>query len=178
MNKTILFATFCIFGFTTLGNTQVPISFRSNALGGIIDDDLDLIYDPIELRFVGRTDTLSGNGIYDIGEVYSDLGNNVWDVGELYEEKNGNMWYDIGEPFEDLGNGIYDEGEPFEDLPIIHKGGSTRLYTNLSNLTSSQEQLFANSSDNEFLIGISSQNPLISTSKFGPLIICPPLFKI
>ena len=73
------------------------------------------------------------------------------------------MWYDIGEPFEDLGNGIYDEGEPFEDLPIIHKGGSTRLYTNLSNLTSSQEQLFANSSDNEFLIGVSSQNPLMKS---------------
>ena len=100
MNKTILFATFCIFGFTTLGNTQVPISFRSNALGGIIDDDLDLIYDPIELRFVGRTDTLSGNGIYDIGESFTDFGNGV---------------YDEGEPFIDFGNGVYDEGEVYID---------------------------------------------------------------
>ncbi|MCK5033253.1 MAG: hypothetical protein KAS18_06450 [Calditrichia bacterium] len=31
---------------------QEPISFRSQALGGIVYDDLDLIYDPIQLRFV------------------------------------------------------------------------------------------------------------------------------
>ena len=80
-----------VLGLAIFGNAQEPISFRSNALGGIIDDDLDLIYDPIELRFV---------------------------------------------------DGI-------------------RLYTNLSNLTSSQEQLFDNISDDEFLIGVSSQNPFM-----------------
>jgi hypothetical protein len=68
---------------------QEPLSFRNKALGGIVNDDLDLIYDPIELRFVD----------------------------------------------------------------------SLRLYTNLSNLTSGQEQLFNNYSDNEFLIGASKPNP-------------------
>ena len=77
--------------FTISLNAQEPLSFRSNALGGVISDDLDLVYDPIELRFV---------------------------------------------------DGI-------------------RLYTNLSNLTSTQEQLFDNVSDDEFLFGVSSQNPFM-----------------
>jgi hypothetical protein len=34
------------------GALEQPESFRSQALGGVIDDDLDLVYDPIELRFV------------------------------------------------------------------------------------------------------------------------------
>ena len=74
---------------TTLTFAQEPLSFRNKALGGIVNDDLDLVYDPVELRFV---DTL-------------------------------------------------------------------HLYTNLSNLTSTQEQLFNNFSDNEFLIGASRKNP-------------------
>jgi len=32
--------------------TEAPVSFRSLSLGGIVNDDLDLVYDPIELRFV------------------------------------------------------------------------------------------------------------------------------
>ena len=52
MNKTILLTTIFILGLSTVANTQEPISFRSNALGGIIEDDLDLVYDPIELQFV------------------------------------------------------------------------------------------------------------------------------
>jgi hypothetical protein len=91
MNKTILLATIFILGLSMVANAQEPISFRSNALGGIVNDDLDLVYDPIELQFV---------------------------------------------------DGI-------------------RLYTNLSNLTSNQEQLFHNISDDEFLFGVSSQNPLL-----------------
>ncbi|MDI6766014.1 MAG: hypothetical protein QME52_04235 [Bacteroidota bacterium] len=67
-----------------------PLSFRSQALGGIIKDDLDLIYDPIELRFVD----------------------------------------------------------------------SLRLYTNLSNLTNYSERVFDNYADDEFLLGVSRQNPL------------------
>jgi len=70
-------------------STENVLSFRSQALGGIILDDLDLIYDPIELKFV---------------------------------------------------DGI-------------------RLYTNLSNLTSSNEKIFGDQSDNEFLIGLSIHNP-------------------
>ena len=91
MKKTILLATIFILGLSTVANAQEPISFRSNALGGIVNDDLDLVYDPIELQFV---------------------------------------------------EGI-------------------RLYTNLSNLTSSGEQLFGNIADDEFLFGVSSQNPLL-----------------
>ena len=75
------------------GIAQNPASFRSRALGGIIDDDLDLVYDPIELSFV--------------------------------------------------------------------KG--TRVYTNLSNLTSSNEQILNGQSDKEFLIGISSENPFVKS---------------
>lgn len=33
-------------------NENEPVSFRSLSTGGIINDDLDLVYDPIELRFV------------------------------------------------------------------------------------------------------------------------------
>ena len=91
MKKTILLATIFILGLSTVANAQEPISSRSNALGGIVNDDLDLVYDPIELQFV---------------------------------------------------EGI-------------------RLYTNLSNLTGSEEQLFENISNDEFLIGISSKNPLL-----------------
>ena len=91
MKNTILMIAILIISFVNLGNAQEPLSFRSNALGGVIDDDLDLVYDPIELRFV---------------------------------------------------DGI-------------------RLYTNLSNLTSTQEQLFANDSDNEFLLGMSYKIPLM-----------------
>jgi len=68
---------------------QDVFSFRNIATGGTIDDNLDLVYDPIELRFV---------------------------------------------------NGMH-------------------FYTNLSNLTSTREKLFNNVADNEFLIGVSMQNP-------------------
>ena len=86
-----LFLTIIIISVTsTFLYSQEPISFRSQALGGIIQDDLDLIYDPVELRFV--------------------------------------------------------------------KG--VRLYTNLSNLTSGQEQILNGMSDNEFLFGASWKYPL------------------
>ena len=67
------------------------VSFRSKALAEIISDDLDLIYDPIELRYV---------------------------------------------------SGI-------------------RVYTNLSNLTSTNEKIFDSYADNEFLAGLSSKSTLI-----------------
>ena len=89
-----------MFGFSIKVNAQEPISFRSNALGGVIDDYLDLVYDPIELRFV---------------------------------------------------DGV-------------------RIYTNLSNLTSSQEKLFNNISDDEFLFGMSSENPFLNFLSHSALI--------
>jgi hypothetical protein len=82
-----------LIGFLQISNAQEPVSFRSSALGGIIDDDLDLVYDPIELSFV---------------------------------------------------KGI-------------------RVYTNLSNLTSNQEQLLNGISDNEFLFGVSANNPFLKS---------------
>lgn len=85
----LLCAMLCLVASTAI--SQEPLSFRNRALGGIVNDDLDLVYDPIELRFVD----------------------------------------------------------------------SLRLYTNLSNLTSTQEQVFNNVSDNEFLFGISRKNPLL-----------------
>ncbi len=74
----------------SLANAQT-LSFRSRALGTIIDDDLDLVYDPIELKFV--------------------------------------------------------EG--------------SRLYTNLSNLTSSYENVFNNVTDDTYLIGFSGKCPFV-----------------
>lgn len=41
-----------IFVYFFVAYGQVPVSFRSQALGGIVNDDLDLVYDPIELHFV------------------------------------------------------------------------------------------------------------------------------
>ncbi len=52
MKKTILITALFIIGLATFGNAQEPTSIRSQSLGNIIQDDWDLIYDPIELRFV------------------------------------------------------------------------------------------------------------------------------
>lgn len=91
--KNIFISILILFIFTiSLFAQEEPISFRNSALGGVINDNLDLIYDPIELRFVD----------------------------------------------------------------------SLRIYTNLSNLTSTQEQIFNNYSDNELLIGLSRPNPLLN----------------
>ena len=80
-----------ILGVGSTLSSQSLISYRGLALGSIIDDDLDLIYDPVDLQFV--------------------------------------------------------EG--------------LRLYTNLSNATSSEEKVFGNQSDDEFLFGISAEGPLL-----------------
>ena len=88
--KNIILIVTIIISFLSLTNAQETVSFRSNALGNAISDDLDLVFDPIEIQFV---------------------------------------------------DGI-------------------RLYTNLSNLTSTQEELFDNVSDDEFLIGISFNNTM------------------
>ncbi len=82
-----------------MGQTN-PQSFRSQALGGTIDDDLDLVYDPIELRFV--------------------------------------------------------------------KG--VRVYTNLSNLLSGREKILDDQSENEFLLGFSTENPFLPQLSHAVLI--------
>jgi len=74
----------------SITNALTP-SFRSIALGTIIDDDLDLVKDPIELKFI--------------------------------------------------------EG--------------SRLYTNLSNLINTDEEILANNSNDGLLIGYSTKNPFI-----------------
>ena len=89
MKKIIMITALTLLLFS-MANAQVA-SFRSMALGTIIDDDLDLVYDPIELKFV--------------------------------------------------------EG--------------SRLYTNLSNLTSTNENVFDNVADDTYLIGFSTKNPFI-----------------
>jgi hypothetical protein len=89
MKKIIMITALTLLLFS-MANAQVA-SFRSMALGTIIDDDLDLVYDPIELKFV--------------------------------------------------------EG--------------SRLYTNLSNLTSSNENVFDNVTDDTYLIGFSTKNPFV-----------------
>lgn len=83
----IIALTLLMFSMT---NALTP-SFRSIALGTIIDDDLDLVKDPIELKFV--------------------------------------------------------EG--------------SRLYTNLSNLVNTNEEILANNNSDTFLIGYSTKNPFV-----------------
>ncbi len=89
MKKIIMITALTLLLFS-MANAQTQ-SFRSIALGTIIDDDLDLVYDPIELKFV--------------------------------------------------------EG--------------SRLYTNLSNLTSSNENVFDNITDDTYLIGFSGKCPFV-----------------
>ena len=89
MKKIIMITALTLLLFS-MANAQTQ-SFRSVALGTIIDDDLDLVYDPIELKFV--------------------------------------------------------EG--------------SRLYTNLSNLTSSNENVFDNVTDDTYLIGFSGKCPFV-----------------
>ena len=89
MKKIIMITALTLLLFN-MANAQTQ-SFRSVALGTIIDDDLDLVYDPIELKFV--------------------------------------------------------EG--------------SRLYTNLSNLTSSNENVFDNVTDDTYLIGFSGKCPFV-----------------
>ena len=89
MKKTLIF--FIAICFMVVLLNAEPVSFRNIALGKIIDDDLDLVNDPIELKFV--------------------------------------------------------EG--------------SRLYTNLSNLVNSNEEILANNSSDTFLIGYSTKNPFV-----------------
>ena len=88
--KKILMITLFTLLMLSIANAQVA-SFRYLALGKIVDDDLDLVNDPIELKFV--------------------------------------------------------EG--------------SRLYTNLSNIVNTSEEILANNSSDTFLIGYSTKNPFI-----------------
>ena len=88
--KKILFFMILTLLTLSMANAQ-GASFRNIALGKIVDDDLDLVKDPIELKFV--------------------------------------------------------EG--------------SRLYTNLSNIINSNEQVLANNSSDTFLIGYSTKNPFL-----------------
>ncbi len=54
---------------------QEPISIRSHSLGNIIQDDWDLIYDPIELRFVDGTHFFTN--LSDFNSSYEDT-NTTW----------------------------------------------------------------------------------------------------
>ena len=60
-------------------------------------------------------DVAQGNGIYDIGEEFIDALNGVYDIDERYFDENLNCMYDFGEEFVDTLNGVYDFGEKFTD---------------------------------------------------------------
>jgi len=51
----ILFTAILLLGLSMIAIAQEPISIRSQSLGNVIEDDWDLIYDPIELRYVNGT---------------------------------------------------------------------------------------------------------------------------
>jgi len=68
-------------------------------------------------------DTIGGNGVYDIGEMYTDTnGNGIRDAGDSYIDQNGNGVYDAGvDTVVDTGNGQYDAGEEW-----VEDNNSTR----------------------------------------------------
>lgn len=82
MKKTIFIISLLVFGTYYKTNAQEPISFRSNALGGIVDDDLDLVYDPIELQFV--------DGI----RLYTNLSNLTSNKEQLFENVSDDEFFD------------------------------------------------------------------------------------
>ena len=55
MKNKILFTAILLLGLSMIAIAQEPISIRSQSLGNVIEDDWDLIYDPIELRYVNGT---------------------------------------------------------------------------------------------------------------------------
>ena len=52
MNNLFLMICLILLNVSSLIHSQNLISYRGLALGNIISDDLDLVYDPIELQFI------------------------------------------------------------------------------------------------------------------------------
>ncbi len=77
-----IIALIFILGLFILNFAQEPVSIRSNSLANIIDDNLDLIYDPIELGFIEGTYFFT----------------NLADFNTYYRDNNGD-WEEQNEPF-------------------------------------------------------------------------------
>jgi hypothetical protein len=78
---------------TVLGTvySQEPLSFRNKAMGGIVSDNLDLVYDPIELRFV---DTLHlYTNLSNLTSGYEEVFNNITDNELLLGASRQNPFY-------------------------------------------------------------------------------------
>jgi hypothetical protein len=87
-----------------------------------LDRNLDIAEDVDGDNNMDVTYTLAyevQNGVYDLGEEFTDALNNTYDEGEEYTDTNGNGEYDAGEPFVDALNGVYDQGEVFVDGTLI-----------------------------------------------------------
>ncbi|MCX5715392.1 MAG: hypothetical protein NTV07_00675 [Candidatus Omnitrophica bacterium] len=92
---------------TALGGTVLPPNQRLAYDKPINPDEqasLELIY--------GAPTAVSISG----GEPFDDVGNGIYDPGELFTDLNDNGQFDEGEPFIDAGNGYWDPGEAFTDL--------------------------------------------------------------
>lgn len=84
-------------------------------------------YGTIDLPMAVLTVDEDGDGIYDEGEAWNDMVNGIYDLGEKFTDANGNdMWdhavYDTSgnlitpaEYWKDVKNGVFDEGEEFTD---------------------------------------------------------------
>lgn len=71
--------------------SQEPLSFRNKALGGTVSDNLDLVYDPIELRFV---DTLHlYTNLSNLTSGYEEVFNNMTDNELLLGVSRQNPFY-------------------------------------------------------------------------------------
>jgi len=71
MKNRILYTAILLFGLLMIAIAQEPISIRSQSLGNVIEDDWDLIYDPIELRFV------NGNHFFTNMADFNEMDNDV-----------------------------------------------------------------------------------------------------
>ncbi len=77
-----IIALIIVLGLSSLSFAQEPVSIRSNSLANIILDDWDLIYDPIDLKFIEGTHFFT----------------NLADFNSYYHDNNGD-WEDQNESF-------------------------------------------------------------------------------
>jgi len=119
------------------GEPYIDINNNSVYDEPFVDDNNNSIFDepfvslPNGVWDVGEDFTDQKNQKYDFGESFTDKGNGVWDKNEPFADNNptngirdvtesftdlGDGRWNLGEPFVDALNGRYDVGEPFVDV--------------------------------------------------------------
>ncbi|MBU8870997.1 MAG: hypothetical protein KOO60_09075 [Gemmatimonadales bacterium] len=113
---------FCLLGGASAQAQSVDnsgISFRNQALGGAISDDFDLIYDPIELRFVNGVNVFTNlSNLSNNNELFmDDYSNNELFLGLSAENPwFNNVWSSVLFKFRDYRTPGYVSFDRGEDL--------------------------------------------------------------